>query len=495
MSNNYNVNRLCAFILVLILLLSTFPVLIVNASENNEIKNISDRYNCYAYAIGRFEETKYYWPFDEQFPRYQPGEIYKIHPYVYYDYDNDVYTLATIVQNDLISLGYTNILIYQSQNDDYNINDDEINTYSDLLESIDFEFQELICTRIEGPTEYHFMKYDVETNSWYSKYGYGPIEKYTDNAGIPSNNVDWTTPDFIYDSNIVYIIYDKLQIKVDNGDYASENIIIQGCETGYSAKDAFYEVVVPESGCYTIEIDTSTIEAIGSEGVVNFNYEIYSYNMYNGNYSIMALGGGVSGETYTQAVNLTAYDDYNDGSENWQYQTYKYYIRLDFGRENTSDETVTVNISRGHSYTDHYESISRNKHKSYCSCGEYITESHQVEGDAYVLCGAAHLHTYMYSWVSNTGHRVNCTCGYSEVKSHVVPADAFGSGEMFATCLLCNGRVTLSESIMSTVNLPHSENGSFILPNGVIVLTDEDIESYMNGTLEFIYPEDDSVTS
>ena len=32
-----------------------------------------------------------------------------------------------------------------------------------------------------------------------------------------------------------------------------------------------------------------------------------------------------------------------------------------------------------------------------------------------------------------------------------------------------------------------------ILPNGVIVLTDEDIESYMNGTLEFIYPEDDSV--
>ncbi len=33
--------------------------------------------------------------------------------------------------------------------------------------------------------------------------------------------------------------------------------------------------------------------------------------------------------------------------------------------------------------------------------------------------------------------------------------------------------------------LPHTENGSYILPNGVIVLADEDIEAYMNGTLTF----------
>lgn len=30
-----------------------------------------------------------------------------------------------------------------------------------------------------------------------------------------------------------------------------------------------------------------------------------------------------------------------------------------------------------------------------------------------------------------------------------------------------------------------STNGSYILPNGVIVLVEEDIESYLDGTLEF----------
>ncbi len=30
-----------------------------------------------------------------------------------------------------------------------------------------------------------------------------------------------------------------------------------------------------------------------------------------------------------------------------------------------------------------------------------------------------------------------------------------------------------------------SLNGSFILPNGIIVLVDEDIEAYLNGTLVF----------
>ena len=47
---------------------------------------------------------------------------------------------------------------------------------------------------------------------------------------------------------------------------------------------------------------------------------------------------------------------------------------------------------------------------------------------------------------------------------------------------------------MSTSDLPHSENGSFILPDGIIVLADEDMEAYFNGTLEFIYPDDNLET-
>lgn len=34
-------------------------------------------------------------------------------------------------------------------------------------------------------------------------------------------------------------------------------------------------------------------------------------------------------------------------------------------------------------------------------------------------------------------------------------------------------------------DLPHTENGSYILPNGIIVLVPEDEEAYFNGTIEF----------
>lgn len=35
-----------------------------------------------------------------------------------------------------------------------------------------------------------------------------------------------------------------------------------------------------------------------------------------------------------------------------------------------------------------------------------------------------------------------------------------------------------------------SVNGSYILPNGIIVLVDEDVEAYLNGTLVFYDPND-----
>ena len=37
-------------------------------------------------------------------------------------------------------------------------------------------------------------------------------------------------------------------------------------------------------------------------------------------------------------------------------------------------------------------------------------------------------------------------------------------------------------------NYPYTLNGSFILPNGIIVLEEADMEAYLNGTLIFINP-------
>ena len=89
--------------MALVLLFGTFPVLIVNATEDGEIKNNYDEYNCYAYAIGRFEKTAFYWHGD--MPRYQPGDMYK-NEREYMNYEDDVMVMANYVKSDLIAMGY-----------------------------------------------------------------------------------------------------------------------------------------------------------------------------------------------------------------------------------------------------------------------------------------------------------------------------------------------------------------------------------------------------
>ena len=67
-------------------------------------------------------------------------------------------------------------------------------------------------------------------------------------------------------------------------------------------------------------------------------------------------------------------------------------------------------------------------------------------------------------------------------------SDLFSGGKRYATCLVCGG---LAERGFVQLNALSAEvhyvtdNGSYILPNGVIVLVDEDTELYLNGTLEF----------
>ena len=77
----------------------------------------------------------------------------------------------------------------------------------------------------------------------------------------------------------------------------------------------------------------------------------------------------------------------------------------------------------------------------------------------------------------------------------MVSAGAFGGGNKYAICLACGGKAEVGIVLHQAIgNLPRSENGSYIMPNGVIVLVDEDIESYFNGTLVFYNPNDNLET-
>lgn len=153
-----------------------------------------------------------------------------------------------------------------------------------------------------------------------------------------------------------------------------------------------------------------------------------------------------------------------------------------------------INKGSEHNYTNSYDTHSTNQHKAYCECGEYILEEHSSRIDDCTLCGEPHTHDYSdhYSRVSGSQHRSYCACGASKLSAHVTRS---GSGVLNnRVCIFCLATVEEGFSIiLSTSQLPHTENGSYILPSGIIVLVDEDIEAYMSGTLEFIYPDEDEV--
>ena len=188
----HNNHKTTIFVLIISLLFGQFSFLLAEANESetyylqsSKVMNENGEwvtggggfscnngtYNCYAYSIGRFEGRFYNINNDTQ---YQPGDIYVDRE----NYSN--YTVLDIIRDnvllDLEALGHTDIQVYEDVNN--------------IPSTINYLTHELICFRV-SPTNYHFMKYDNETQSWYHKPNTTAILKYTANNGVLSNDVIW----------------------------------------------------------------------------------------------------------------------------------------------------------------------------------------------------------------------------------------------------------------------------------------------------------------
>ena len=539
---------LTTIILIISFLCSPFSLLIVEAIDGYQ--NNTASYNCYAYAINRVVINGVIYRPNSDFPIYQPGDISE-NSKNNFDSGINGYELGIIKCNvikDLYAMGHSDISIYMYNENNYesNVDYDYYDFYDDLIRSIDFTSKELICFRV-GLEDYHFMRYDNTTQSWYHKSGYDPIYKYTDNRGIPANDVAWVGSD-TYDSDIIFLTYNKLLINIEESGIWEGEVTVKGgsyieddnynyvyccgnvaccnpnsicnCSTAAinGGKDVLYEITVNESGCYNISL---------SGGIsAGFNYKIYSYDIYNGNYMIL------SEENHTIDVDKNLYFIASESNIN------RYFLIIDYGAENEFDIYINASATRGHTYayesysatqhlaycecgeselqdhiiengvciacsaehthdyTDHYEQGTLIQHKAYCRCGEYKLQRHQLVDGECSLCGELHQHLFSYTWISNVTHQEVCFCGEEgRIKPHVVESDAFSGGAMYATCIVCGGRVSRSPQIILSVNkLPHTENGSYIRPDGIIVLVGEDIEAYLDGMLEFVYPDDNFET-
>lgn len=101
-----------------------------------------------------------------------------------------------------------------------------------------------------------------------------------------------------------------------------------------------------------------------------------------------------------------------------------------------------------------------------------------------------HPHSYLYRWVTDTHHERTCrTCGTVSRAAHVVAQGGLLTPDGYAICLQCRGKVSVGLLQSVPTGLAHTDNGSYILTNGTIVLVEEDIDAYMAGTLEFYYGE------
>lgn len=97
-----------------------------------------------------------------------------------------------------------------------------------------------------------------------------------------------------------------------------------------------------------------------------------------------------------------------------------------------------------------------------------------------------HLYRKNYTWYNHTRHKAHCDCGTYRLEGHVVSSDAFGSGNQYAQCLICKGPASMGFARPSSlISFLTTSNGSFVLPNGVVVLDERDYEAYINGSFKF----------
>jgi len=101
-----------------------------------------------------------------------------------------------------------------------------------------------------------------------------------------------------------------------------------------------------------------------------------------------------------------------------------------------------------------------------------------------------------YSYNTNSNHIRTCACGHTQTQAHYIDRYSIVDGR-YALCLGCNVLLDLENDYAQLQSLPgvkYSVNGSYLLPSGIAVLVDEDVEAYENGTLQFYNENDLPVT-
>lgn len=373
-----------------------------------------------------------------------------------------------------------------------------------------------------------------------------------DNNMMQRRNSPGTLKDLVYDQNNIYD--NTYGYRMGNEDYYSKiatlsnvslhaKLITIGASRGYFAfnsgspagtnfkkryniiNDYFQNVLDYDSNDYTLETINREINPNKSNEVRNFTIN----KVKNGEPVLLSIGktGGdghvvvaydydeLTGQLYCHfgwGANKTHITIESEG-----YSIYKTALTMNFQTSHSHSNNYGVTaISNNvpstryycydspvitlvmHDFTYNYVSTTGSCHLAYCECGESISVSHTYDHHYCIYCNhytSMHDYDRNYVWQSSTMHKVECICGALTTEGHAVSNSSYSNSTRYSICLLCGGRAEtgfIQYSHNSTEINKVTVNGSFILPNGVIVLVDDDIDAYLAGTLVF-YDKNNSV--
>ena len=277
------------------------------------------KYNCYAYSINRIEQPQFY--SSGIYIQYQPGNMSGSGTF---NSSQNISVLASIVKNDLLVMGYTNVVLYTS------------------IPSLPSGNEELICVR-QGDLDYHFMHYDKIENAWLHKPGGTAVLKYN---YIPNNDTDWygeyssNGTEFFdtmvtYDSDIYFIKYNKPTANIQNNTTVNTNLYIQ------SGKDSILEISNSTNSNFVINMSCSNFMEVDL-----YDSEMDFLNSYSGTSVVFETTGSYS----------------------------KYNLRVNYEATSAYGNVSISLIKHNHSYS--FTPYSSTQHNCSCSCGLKFKANH-----------------------------------------------------------------------------------------------------------------------
>lgn len=147
---------------------------------------------------------------------------------------------------------------------------------------------------------------------------------------------------------------------------------------------------------------------------------------------------------------------------------------------------VNMNVNHSHQYRFRGFNLGANVYEDICTICNY---------------NRVHIHEYKQTWVDYKKHQLQCQCGdtLGNLQGHIIKGAWDGTG--YATCLICKGPVEVGFVEMRVFNgfiknlfiKEHFGNESYILKNGIIVLSDIDYEKFKENMLFSMKFKDDII--